>query len=519
MSPRSSREPDRERDPDSSEPTGNGDQAVDERDERDERDHRFLGHPLGLLTLSGLEVWERFSFLGMQAILVLFFSASEADNGLGMTPGAAASVAAGYSTLVYLLSVAGGWIADRMLGSYRSVLYGGVLIACGHYAMAVPVDAFTWIGLGLISSGTGMLKPNVAAMVGKLYSATDERRDAGFSLYYMSINVGAFFGPIVTGLLGEDIDWHWGFSAAAVGMTLGLIQYVAGRRRLAGRKESAEFALPPAAMRRATWLIVAGVLVCAALCVALSLAGALTLSGFVDALTYASMAAPLVYFTVIWRSPRVSAAERGRLRPFLVLWLASVAFNFVLFQSYTVLVLLTDAHVNTSVFGYHVPSSWISSALGAVSVLSAPFIAGTWQRMGPRQPHASNKLALGVLLGGLGFFVLVPPLLGASGDGWRLSLVWIVLAVLFIGVGDVLLESTGLSATSKLAPAAFSSQALALWFLSLALATGVQAQTVKFYGEISDSLYFTLNGAVAVVVALAVFAVAPWLRRTMHPVH
>ncbi|WP_326807775.1 oligopeptide:H+ symporter [Streptomyces sp. NBC_01775] len=516
MSPRSSREPDRERDPDSSEPTGNGDQAADERDERD---HRFLGHPLGLLTLSGLEVWERFSFLGMQAILVLFFSASEADNGLGMTPGAAASVAAGYSTLVYLLSVAGGWIADRMLGSYRSVLYGGVLIACGHYAMAVPVDALTWIGLGLISAGTGMLKPNVAAMVGKLYSATDERRDAGFSLYYMSINVGAFFGPIVTGLLGEDIDWHWGFSAAAVGMTLGLIQYVAGRRRLAGRKESAEFALPPAAMRRATWLIVAGVLVCAALCVALSLAGALTLSGFVDALTYASMAAPLVYFTVIWRSPRVSAAERGRLRPFLVLWLASVAFNFVLFQSYTVLVLLTDAHVNTSVFGYHVPSSWISSALGAVSVLSAPFIAGTWQRMGPRQPHASNKLALGVLLGGLGFFVLVPPLLGASGDGWRLSLVWIVLAVLFIGVGDVLLESTGLSATSKLAPAAFSSQALALWFLSLALATGVQAQTVKFYGEISDSLYFTLNGAVAVVVALAVFAVAPWLRRTMHPVH
>ncbi|WP_199919561.1 peptide MFS transporter [Streptomyces albus] len=479
----------------------------------------LLGQPRGLLTLSGLEVWERFSFLGMQAILVLFFSATTADGGLDMEPGAAASVAAGYSTLVYLLSVAGGWIADRMLGSYRSVLYGGFLIACGHYAMAVPVPAFTWIGLGLISAGTGMLKPNVAAMVGKLYSATDERRDAGFSLYYMSINVGAFLGPIITGLLGEDIDWHWGFSAAAVGMTLGIIQYIAGRRNLAGRKEGAEFPLPPAAMRRAVWLIVGGVLAVAAVCVALSLAGAMTLSGFVDALTYVSMAAPIVYFTVLWRSPRVTREERGRLRPFLVLWLASVAFNFVLFQSYTVLVLLTDQHVNTSVFGYHVPSSWISSALGAVSVLSAPFIAGAWQRMGPRQPHASNKLALGVLLGGLGFLVLVPTLLGTSGTGWEISLVWIVLAVLFIGVGDVLLESTGLSATSKLAPAAFSSQALALWFLSLALATGIQAQTVKFYGQISDSLYFTLNGAVAVVVALAVFAVAPWLRRTMHPVH
>ncbi|MDJ1133734.1 peptide MFS transporter [Streptomyces iconiensis] len=488
----------------------------DSGEERAERE--FLGQPRGLLTLSGLEVWERFSFLGMQAILVLFFSASEADNGLGMEPGAAASVAAGYSTLVYLLSVAGGWIADRMLGSYRSVLYGGVLIACGHYAMAVPHPASTWIGLGLISAGTGMLKPNVAAMVGKLYTATDERRDAGFSLYYMSINIGAFFGPIITGLLGEDINWHWGFSAAAVGMTFGLIQYVAGRRNLAGRKAAAEYALPPAAMRRAVWLIAGGIVVAAALCVLLAWLGALSLAGFVDALTYVAMAAPLAYFTVIWRSPRVNREERGRLRPFLVLWLASVAFNFVLFQSYTVLVLLTNEHVNTSVFGYHVPSSWISSALGAVSVLSAPFIAGTWQRMGTRQPHASNKLALGVLLGGLGFFVLVPALLGTSGEAWQLSLVWVVLAVLFIGVGDVLLESTGMSATTKLAPAAFSSQGLALWFLSLALATGIQAQTVKFYGQINDALYFTLNGAVAVVVALCVFAAAPWLRRTMHPV-
>lgn len=488
------------------------------RDGEERADKEFLGQPRGLLTLSGLEVWERFSFLGMQAILVLFFSASEADNGLGMEAGAAASVAAGYSTLVYLLSVAGGWIADRMLGSYRSVLYGGLLIACGHYAMAVPYPAFTWIGLGLISAGTGMLKPNVAAMVGKLYSATDERRDAGFSLYYMSINVGAFLGPIITGLLGEDIDWHWGFSAAAVGMTLGLVQYVAGRRNLAGRKAGAEFALPPAAMRRAVWLIAGGCAAVAALCALLAWQGALTLPRFVDALTYVAMAAPLAYFTVIWRSPRVSPEERGRLRPFLVLWLASVAFNFVLFQSYTVLVLLANDHVNTSVFGYHVPSSWISSALGACSVLSAPFIAGAWRRMGPRQPHASNKLALGVLLGGLGFLVLVPALLGKTGDGWRIGLVWIVLAVLLIGVGDVLLESTGMSATTKLAPAAFSSQGLALWFLSLALATGIQAQTVKFYGEIADSLYFTLNGAVAVVVALGVFAATPWLRRTMHPV-
>ncbi|MCX5177610.1 peptide MFS transporter [Streptomyces virginiae] len=312
-------------------------------------DHAFLGHPRGLATLSGLEVWERFSFLGMQAILVLYFADTVANGGLGMAPGTAASVSAAYGTMVYLVSVAGGWLADRILGSYRAVLWGGILIACGHYAMAVPTATMTWIGLGLISAGTGLLKPNVATMVGKLYRTDDDRRDAGFALYYMAINIGAFAGPLVTGWLGEHQGWHWGFSAAAVGMTAGLIQYVLGRRHLAGRKHSAEYALAPDAMRRAVWRIVG--------------------------------------------------------------------------------------------------------------------------------------------------------------------------SYLLLGLGDVLLETSGMSATSKLAPRAFGSQTMALWFLSLALANGIQAQVVKLYGQVSNPLYFGLNGAVAVAAGVVVMAMAPWLRRTMHPVH
>lgn len=171
-----------------------------------EDDHAFFGQPRGLMTLSGLEVWERFSFLGMQAILVLFFADTVANGGMDMDPGTAASVSAAYGTLVYLVSVAGGWLADRILGSYRAVLYGGILIACGHYSMAVPTDAMTWVGLGLISAGTGLLKPNVASMVGKLYRTDDERRDAGFALYYMGINIGAFAGPLITGWLGEHVE-------------------------------------------------------------------------------------------------------------------------------------------------------------------------------------------------------------------------------------------------------------------------------------------------------------------------
>ncbi|MER5360445.1 peptide MFS transporter [Streptomyces sp. NPDC002785] len=482
-------------------------------------DHAFSGQPRGLMTLSGLEVWERFSFLGMQAILVLYFADTVARGGMGMEAGTAASVSAAYGTLVYLVSVAGGWLADRILGSYRAVLYGGILIACGHYAMAVPTDAMTWTGLGLISAGTGLLKPNVATMVGKLYRTDDERRDAGFALYYMGINIGAFLGPLVTGWLGDHASWHWGFSAAAVGMTLGLIQYVLGRRHLTGRQHGAEFKLEPQPMRRAVRLMVAGAVVVAAVATALALAGWLTMDRFVDLLTLASVIAPVVYFVVMFRSPRVTSEERGRLRPYVVLFLASVVFNFILFQAYSTMMLLASTNARTEVFGFHFPAGWYASALGAFEVALAPVVAAVWARMGPRQPHASKKIAIGVILGGLSFLLMVLPTSGHSGDTYKMAAWWIVGSYLLLGLGDILLETSGMSATTKLAPKAFVSQTMALWFLSLALANGIQAQVVKLYGEVSNPAYFGVNGAIAVVAGVAVIAAAPWLKRTMHPVH
>ncbi|WP_424215445.1 peptide MFS transporter [Streptomyces sp. BI20] len=491
------------------------DSRADLPPERD--DHAFLGHPRGLATLSGLEVWERFSFLGMQAILVLYFA--DKAHGLGMDPGTAASVTAGYGVLVYLVSVAGGWLADRILGSYRSVLWGGVLIACGHYTMAVPAAWATWTGLGLISAGTGLLKPNVASMVGKLYRTDDQRRDAGFALYYMGINIGAFAGPLITGWLGEHQGWHWGFSAAAIGMTAGLAQYVLGRRHLAGRKHDAEFPLAPAAMRRAVRSIVIGLLVAGALGWLLASLGWLTIGRFVDLLTLVSVIAPIVYFTVMFRSERVTPAERGRLRPYLVLFVASVAFNFILFQAYSTMMLLASTNARTEILGFEFPASWYASALGAFEVALAPVVAGVWSRMGRRQPHASNKIAIGVVLGGLSFLLMVLATMGHSGNEYTIAAWWIVGSYLLLGLGDVLLETSGMSATTKLAPKAFSSQTMALWFLSLALANGIQAQVVKWYGSVSNPVYFGVNGAVAVAVGLGVIALAPWLKRTMHPVH
>ncbi|MFC5721016.1 peptide MFS transporter [Streptomyces gamaensis] len=479
----------------------------------------FLGQPKGLGILSGLEIWERFSFLGMQAILVLYFADTVAAGGLGMAPGEAASVTAGYGTLVYLVSVAGGWLADRILGTYRAVLWGGVLIACGHYAMAVPASAATWAGLGLISAGTGLLKPNVSTMVGQLYRPEDRRRDAGFALYYMAINVGAFLGPLIAGWLGQGKGWHWGFSAAAVGMTLGLAQYVAGRRNLPGREGAGAGVLPRQARRRAGRLIGGGLLTLAAAAVLLGSTGRLTLGLVVNALTLIAAVAPAVYFTVMFKSPRVTAEERGRLRPYLVLFAASVVFNMILFQAYSTMMLLATNNTETSILGFGFPSSWFASALGAFEVALAPAVAALWVRLGRRQPHASKKIALGVLLGGLSFLAMVAPTLGRSGSDWKMAAWWVVLSYLLLGLGDVLLQTTGLSASTRLAPASFGSQTMAVWFLSMALANGIQAQTVKLYGKIPDPAYFGLNGTAAVVAGLAVLLAGPWLKRTMHPVH
>ncbi len=480
-------------------------------------DRSFFGHPKGLLTLFGLETWERFSFLGMQAILVLFFADSTAHGGLGMAQNSAASVTAAYGTLVYLLSVLGGWVADRMLGAYHSVLYGGILIACGHYCMAVPATLTTWSGLGLIVLGTGFLKPNVSTMVGRLYATDDDRRDAGFALYYMGINLGAFLGPLVSGWLGQNWGWHWGFSAAAIGMTFGVVQYVLGRRHLARDTGAVNPLSAPERTTYARWALL-GVLAVAAIGVLLWAVGWLTLQRGVDVITAVSVIAPVIYFLVMFRSPRTTGEERGRLRPYLAMFAASVVFNLVLFSSYTSLNLLALDHVDNSVFGWTFPSSWFQSVLGVIEVLMAPVIAMLWVRLGPRQPHAAHKIAYALVLAGVAFLVLVPPTAGQSGD-YRMAAVWLVGCYFFLGVGDILLETTGLSATTKLAPKAFASQTMALWFLSLAMGQGISAQAVRLYGTIPDALYYGVVGAIAVLCGFVMFAATPWMRKTMHPVH
>lgn len=201
-------------------------------------DTSFFGHPRGLAALFNLELWERFSYLGFQAILALYFADAIASGGLGYDQQTASSVVAAYGALVYLLALVGAWIADRVVGTYRSVLWGSVLIASGHIFMGIPREFATWVGLALIILGTGLLKPNVSTMVGELYEQGDRRRDAGFSIYYSGINIGAFLGPLVAGFLGQTYHWHLGFAAAAVGMIIGIFFFIRGRSSFAGKERS-----------------------------------------------------------------------------------------------------------------------------------------------------------------------------------------------------------------------------------------------------------------------------------------
>jgi POT family proton-dependent oligopeptide transporter len=206
------------------------------------RDTGFFGHPRGLATLFFTEMWERFSYYGMRALLILFMTASLTNGGLGFDTATAGAIYGLYTSMVYMTTLPGGWIADRLIGQRRAVLYGGIIIATGHFSMAFPSVATFYLGLFLIVIGTGLLKGNISVIVGRLYAKDDIRRDAGFSIYYMGINLGAFIAPLVCGYLGQRVNWHMGFAAAGVGMALGVVQYVLGARYLG---EAGLYPTPP----------------------------------------------------------------------------------------------------------------------------------------------------------------------------------------------------------------------------------------------------------------------------------
>jgi POT family proton-dependent oligopeptide transporter len=440
-------------------------------------DRSFFGHPRGLSTLFFTEMWERFSYYGMRALLILFMT-DVASGGLGMEAGKAGAIYGLYTFGVYALALPGGWIADRLVGQRRAVLYGGVLIALGHYALAVPSMSTFYAGLLLIVLGTGLLKPNVSAIVGDLYSEKGARRDAGFSIFYMGINIGAFLGPIICSWLGEPregvgwVNWHYGFGAAGVGMTLALIQYVAGQRYLQGAGELKEDSASPAKLAEARRKFLLGLSVvvvgCAAI-VGLSSAGILplTLVGFAQATGAIVVVLAVVYFGAVIGFVCRDSIERRRVALCFLLFIGAAMFWSGFEQAGSSMNLFARDYTNRVVFGQEITAGTLQSVNPIFIIVLAPVVGMVWVWLGSRNPSIPVKFGMGLGLLGLGFLVMA---WGSSYlDGGNVGMRWLVATYFLHTVGELCLSPVGLSSVTKLAPDRLVGQMMGTWFMGSAL--------------------------------------------------
>jgi POT family proton-dependent oligopeptide transporter len=473
----------------------------------------LFGHPIGLANLFGVELWERFSFYGMLTILAYYLYYSLTDGGLELPKATATGIVGAYGGLVYLCTVLGGWIADRLLGMERTVLYGGFVVMFGHISLAViPGLAGVGIGLVLVAVGSGALKANASALLGTLYEKGDPRCDGGFTLFYLGINLGAFIGPLITGLLQTRIGFHWGFGAAAVGMALGLAQYVVFRRNLGEHGRDVPNPLPRSSIK--WWIVMA--LAVVVVIVAAFATGLVKLANLSQVTTGVIVVASLAYFVVLFTSSKVNAVERTRVRAFIPLFIANAVFWSLFQQIFTVLAVYSDERMNWSIFGWTAPSSWIGSIEPVWIILLSPLFAILWTRLGTSAPTTPRKFAYGVIGMGIAFLLFLP-MAGTTGKAVPALLIVGIMAV--FAISELLLSPIGLSVTTKLAPEAFRAQMMALYFLSLGLGTAMSGVLAKYYDPAREFAYFGITGAVAVAAGVVVFAIAPWISRQMEGVH
>src|SRR5262245_25884804 len=421
-----------------------------------------IHHPRGLSTLFFTEMWERFSYYGMRAFLILYMTAPVVTGGLEFSVERAASIYGTYTGSAWAAAIIGGIIADRGLGQYYSVLIGGAIIAAGHFTLAFRALPFFYTGLALIVIGTGLLKPNVSAMVGSLYEEGDKRRDAGFSIFYMGINLGAFLGPMIAGYLAQKVDWHVGFACAGVGMVFGLTQYVVGRDRLR-----------PALYK---------------------------LSARQKELTASKMSG----------SAGFTAQEWKRMATVGILFVFAALFWGAYEQGGSTLNLFADRYTRLNLFGLAFPSSWFQAVPAAFVILLAPVMAALWVRLGPREPSSPAKFAIGLLFAGLSYLLLIPAAsIAQSGSGTLVSPWWLVVSYFIIEIGELSLSPVGLSVVTKLAPMRVVGLMMGVWLLSTAVGNKLAGWTAGFFTTLPLP---TLFGYVAVVMLVSAAILAVLIR-------
>ncbi|MFE0458230.1 peptide MFS transporter [Kitasatospora sp. NPDC058965] len=482
----------------------------------------FFGHPRGLATLFMTETWERFSFYGMRALLVLYMVASTHNGGLGMKVAMATAIYSVYNAMVYLLALPGGWIADRFLGARKTVALGGTVIMIGHFLLAVPFKASFFVGLVFIAAGSGLLKANISTMVGHLYDGpNDPRRDGGFTIFYMGINLGAFAAPLVIGTVGQSVNWHLGFALAGVGMALGLGQYLLGTRHLSAKSDVVGSPIGEAEKRAllrkgAFWVALA-----LAFYAVVVLTGHFTISWAVWPLSIAGIAIPVLVFSRFKRDKDLTPAEQSKISGYIWFFVVAAVFWMIYDQSGSTLSVFADDSTNLSVLGWHFPSSWFQSLNPLYIMALAPVFAWLWVWLARRgkNPSTTMKFAIGLLMIGASFLVMMLAMAAASG-GVKVSPLWLALVYLVQTVGELTLSPVGLSVTTKLAPAKYASQMMGVWFLAVTAGDCVAAVIQLGLGDATGStVYFAVQGIAAIIAGVALVMYRKNVIKLMGDVH
>ncbi|MEO5824267.1 MAG: peptide MFS transporter [Gemmatimonadales bacterium] len=448
----------------------------------------FFGHPVGLRTLFLTEMWERFSYYGLRPLLVLFMSAALIDGGFGFDRGQASAIVGIYGALVYLSSLPGGWIADRLLGLRRAIWYGAILITLGHLSIGLSGLAGQgtagkicfFAGLLLIVLGTGLLKPNISAIVGDLYPEGGARRDAGFSIYYMGINIGAFLGQLVTGILGEQVGWHYGFGAAGIGMLFGLITFRMYAQSTLGDLGTDIVRDPDPAVqtkREGTVKMLVFLLLAVILgTFVLAGAGIITIDPQIVGryFTYVLLGLAIAFFAFVFADGTISATERKQVVVILVLFVFAAIFWSAFEQAPTSLNLFARDFTDRTVGSFEIPATWFQSVNSFFIILFAPVAAAVWIKLSKRPGgdlSSPAKFALGLAFAGVGFALMI---LAANkvvaGNGLILVAPWwLVGSYFFQTIGELSLSPVGLSSMTKLSPRKYLGQMMGIWFLASAI--------------------------------------------------
>jgi proton-dependent oligopeptide transporter, POT family len=467
----------------------------------EQNDTSFYGHPRGLATLFFTEMWERFSFYGMRALLILFMTATVENGGLGFDTRLAGVVYGIYTALVYMTNLPGGWFADRFIGARQAVFVGGVIITLGHILLMFTGITFFYIGLLCVIIGTGLLKPNVSTMVGSLYTAEDKRRDGGFSIFYMGINIGAFIAPLICGYLGQKVNWHFGFGAAAVGMFLGLIQYKMTEKYLGDIGLPSKQALDATAIgsaKRQLWIGL-GIFTAVVLAlVSLVSSGILTVNAKSLSVFMGIFYVILVlgYFGSLFLQKGFTEEEKGRLKVIVVLFIAAALFWASYEQVGSTLSLFADRFTQNSLLGNEFPSSWWQSVHAMLIIILAPVFAWLWISMAKKdkEPSIPIKFSMGLLFAGVSFLLLVPAALYLSANtGSKVGPQWLLMVFFLQTLGELCLSPVGLSSMTRLAPARIVGQMMGVWFLAASVGNFIGGQVGSLFESFPlAQIFFTV---------------------------